>query len=116
MRPEEALASSAADNRSSSGILCNCHQLKKKDRGDRLMEGEEIDEEEIVDNEVILDLALAEFRASRSVTLALPFYRATRVQIAFSNRQFYQTTRSFFHRPSTQTAREIRNSVSTITS
>ena len=48
---------------------------------------DEIDEEEIVDNESILDLALAEFRPSRSLRW---HYRSRHESlIAFSNRQFY---------------------------
>jgi superfamily I DNA and/or RNA helicase len=48
---------------------------------------DDIDEEEIVDNESILDLVLAEFRPARSLRW---HYRSRHESlIAFSNRQFY---------------------------
>ena len=87
MRPEEALGALARGGQ--LVVVGDPMQLPPTsffDRGDRLIE-DEIDEEEIVDNESILDLALAEFRPSRSLRW---HYRSRHESlIAFSNRQFY---------------------------
>jgi superfamily I DNA and/or RNA helicase len=85
MRPEEALGALARGGQ--LVVVGDPMQLPPTsffDRGDRMME-DEIDEEEIVDNESILDLALAEFRPSRSLRW---HYRSRHESlIAFSNRQ-----------------------------
>jgi len=87
MRPEEALGALARGGQ--LVVVGDRMQLPPTsffDRIDRLPE-DEIDEEEIVDNESILDLALAEFRPSRSLRW---HYRSRHESlIAFSNRQFY---------------------------
>ena len=87
MRPEEALGAVARGGQ--VVVVGDPMQLPPTsffDRGDRLDE-EQIDEEEIVDNESILDLALAEFRPSR--TLRWHYRSRHESLIAFSNRQFY---------------------------
>ena len=87
MRPEEALGALARGGQ--LVVVGDPVQLPPTsffDRVDRLTD-DEIDEEEIVDNESILDLALAEFRPSRSLRW---HYRSRHESlIAFSNRQFY---------------------------
>jgi very-short-patch-repair endonuclease len=87
MRPEEAL-----------GAIARCGQVVVVgdpmqlpptsffDRIDRVPD-DEMDEEEIVDNESILDLALARFRPARSLRW---HYRSRHESlIAFSNKKFY---------------------------
>ncbi len=87
MRPEEALGALARGGQ--LVVVGDPMQLPPTsffDRVDRLLD-DEIDEEEIVDNESILDFALAEFRPSRSLRW---HYRSRHESlIAFSNRQFY---------------------------
>jgi hypothetical protein len=87
MRPEEALGALARGGQ--LVVVGDPMQLPPTsffDRVDRVAE-DELEEEEIVDNESILDLALAEFRPSRSLRW---HYRSRHESlIAFSNRQFY---------------------------
>lgn len=87
MRPEEALGAVARGGQ--LVVVGDPMQLPPTsffDRVDRLLD-DEIDEEEIVDNESILDLALAEFRPARSLRW---HYRSRHESlIAFSNREFY---------------------------
>jgi very-short-patch-repair endonuclease len=97
MRPEEAL-----------GAIARCGQLVVVgdpmqlpptsffDRTDRTL-GDEIDEEEVIDNEAILDLALAEFRPARELRW---HYRSRHESlIAFSNRKFYDDQLIVFPSP-----------------
>ena len=87
MRPEEALGAIARGGQ--LVVVGDPMQLPPTsffDRVDRVLD-DEIDEEEIVDNESILDLALAEFRPARSLRW---HYRSRHESlIAFSNREFY---------------------------
>ena len=87
MRPEEALGAVARGGQ--LVVVGDPMQLPPTsffDRIDRISD-DDIDEEEIVDNESILDLALAEFRPARSLRW---HYRSRHESlIAFSNRQFY---------------------------
>src|SRR5579864_4884393 len=87
MRPEEALGAVARGGQ--LVVVGDPMQLPPTsffDRVDRLLD-DEIDEEEIVDNESILDLALAEFRPARSLRW---HYRSRHESlIAFSNKKFY---------------------------
>jgi very-short-patch-repair endonuclease len=87
MRPEEALGALARGGQ--LVVVGDPMQLPPTsffDRVDRVAE-DELEEEEIVDNESILDLALAEFRPSRSLRW---HYRSRHESlIAFSNREFY---------------------------
>ena len=67
MRPEEALGALARGGQ--LVVVGDPMQLPPTsffDRVDRIAE-DQLEEEEIVDNESILDLALAEFRPSRSL-------------------------------------------------
>jgi hypothetical protein len=87
MRPEEALGAVARGGQ--LVVVGDPMQLPPTtffDRMDRVLD-DEIDEEEIVDNESILDLALAQFRPARSLRW---HYRSRHESlIAFSNREFY---------------------------
>jgi superfamily I DNA and/or RNA helicase len=87
MRPEEALGALARGGQLVVvGDPMQLPPISFFDRVDRTPE-DELEEEEIVDNESILDLALAEFRPSRSLRW---HYRSRHESlIAFSNRQFY---------------------------
>ena len=87
MRPEEALGAIArGDQLVVGGDPMQLPPTSFFDRTDRILD-DEIDEEEIVDNESILDLALAEFRPARSLRW---HYRSRHESlIAFSNREFY---------------------------
>jgi len=87
MKPEEALG--AAARGSQLVVVGDPMQLPPTSFFDRLdrISDDDIDEEEIVDNESILDLALAEFRPARSLRW---HYRSRHESlIAFSNREFY---------------------------
>ncbi|MGQ0663655.1 MAG: DUF4011 domain-containing protein [Pseudomonadota bacterium] len=87
MRPEEALGAGARGGQ--LVVVGDPMQLPPTsffDRVDRAPD-DEIDEQEIVDNESILDLALAEFRPARELRW---HYRSRHESlIAFSNRKFY---------------------------
>ncbi|HEX5243636.1 MAG TPA: AAA domain-containing protein [Tepidisphaeraceae bacterium] len=87
MRPEEALGAIARGGQ--LVVVGDPMQLPPTsffDRADRIAD-DELDEEEIIDNESILDLALSEFRPARSLRW---HYRSRHESlIAFSNRQFY---------------------------
>jgi very-short-patch-repair endonuclease len=87
MRPEEALGALARAMQ--VVVVGDPNQLPPTsffDRVDRPAD-EELDEEDVVDNESILDLALTEFRPAR----ALRWHYRSRHEslIAFSNREFY---------------------------
>jgi len=87
MRPEESLGAVARGRQ--LVVVGDPMQLPPTsffDRVDRALE-DDIDDEEIVDSESILDLALAEFRPARSLRW---HYRSRHESlIAFSNREFY---------------------------
>ncbi len=87
MRPEEAVGAVARGGQ--LVVVGDPKQLPPTsffDRTDRALD-DEIDEQEIVDNESILDLALAEFRPARELRW---HYRSRHESlIAFSNRRFY---------------------------
>jgi very-short-patch-repair endonuclease len=87
MRPEEALGAVARGGQ--LVVVGDPMQLPPTsffDRADRMAD-DDIDQDEIIDNESILDLALAEFRPARSLRW---HYRSRHESlIAFSNREFY---------------------------
>jgi very-short-patch-repair endonuclease len=87
MRPEEALGAVARGGQ--LVVVGDPKQLPPTSFFDRTERppDEEMDQEEIVDNESILDLALAEFRPARELRW---HYRSRHESlIAFSNRRFY---------------------------
>jgi len=97
MRPEEALGAVARGGQ--LVVVGDPMQLPPTsffDRTGRVLD-DEIDEEELVDNESILDLALAEFRPARELRW---HYRSRHESlIAFSNRHFYDDELIVFPSP-----------------
>ena len=97
MRPEEALGGVARGGQ--LVVVGDPMQLPPTsffDRVDRAP-SDEIDEQEIVDNESILDLALAEFRPARELRW---HYRSRHESlVAFSNRKFYKDSLIVFPSP-----------------
>jgi very-short-patch-repair endonuclease len=97
MRPEEALGAVARGGQ--LVVVGDPKQLPPTSFFDRTERppDEEMDEEEIVDNESILDLALAEFRPARELRW---HYRSRHESlIAFSNRRFYSDRLIVFPSP-----------------
>lgn len=97
MRPEDALGAVARGGQ--VVVVGDPMQLPPTsffDRVDRVVD-DEVDEEELIDNESILDLALTEFRPAR----ALRWHYRSRHEslVAFSNRHFYEDSLIVFPSP-----------------
>jgi len=97
MRPEEALGAVARGGQ--TVVVGDPMQLPPTsffDRVDRVVD-DDVDEEELIDNESILDLALTEFRPARDLRW---HYRSRHESlIAFSNRHFYEDSLIVFPSP-----------------